>query len=1519
MPKTLQILVIYLLVCNYYFGYSQSTTTNASDNTAASTAASIISRVEQIQREKKDKIDAAVTAMEAVRKAGAYIESLKDLFGNGELTLPVGIKKGEYELIVQKILYDEKARKNQIYATIAFKFKEDGQVIAFEGYADIEGQKGLGTSGSLELIAPVKRNLGNKAAIIFNEGTKANFGCEGLESIFAKLALIITSDKIIAVDQNGKQTKEPITASFDAVFHDFDNYTVSLNIDKSFCFKGLQDVIFSLKGATLDQSDLETSSIVKFPPNYFTKEDTGGVKLWRGVAITSASLSLPAIFKKHQPDSASATKDTAKATNKDRIQLNLKNVLIDENGFTGDASGENIIPSDILNKENWGISLTGFSLNFLKNELSGFGFQGDLNIPPLGKNSLLPYKASYNSATEEYDFLVNIKGKYDFPALKSSLSLNENSSIEILIKDSEIYPTLDASGKLTINAPINKNDTTKKVSIPDIAFENLRISRAKPYLSIGAIGITGDIKCPKVAGFELSLSDIRPFQDSVNGGGVAFDAGIKLNDMFGGEVGLQLYGDYAKWKFRKVGIDKINVNFKSSAYSIEGGVWFKNGDPIYGSGFRGDVKFTLINKFHLDAVAVFGKKDDFRYFLTDVYLELSPTAGITIPPALSFYGFGGGIYRKMQQSSDPNINSDFGKALSGIGYIPDNTVGMGFMATTKFGLIASSTAFNAKVGFEMQFNDHGGLNFIQFRGDAALMNMPEKFGKLTDNIKKGVQKLEAAGGKLKLAVKSDLKVPENKGSGFLTASMNIKYDLANHIFAADLSAYLNAGVIKGVGENDKLCWASAYFSPDKWYTYIGTPSDRCGINILGLARMDGYFMVGDDIPELPPPPQKVLQNFSQEKQDKLNKRSSDALTTGSGIAFGQSLSFNLKATLPPFYAAFGFGMGAEFLLKNYGKDAYCAGGSTTLGIDGWYARAQAWAWVEAAIGLEAKLFGKTRRFSILDLSASALLAGAGPNPFYFTGAVGGRFSVLGGLISGKCNFDFEIGEECKIMGGSPFGQEIIAQLTPSEGEKEVNVFASPQAVFNVPVGVEMEIDEDEGAKAWYKVTLEKYAVYYKDTKQQVEGLTELNPEGTVCMLDPAEPFESKKTMIVYAKVGFKRRLNGQWIDVKGSDGNPVYEEKTAEFISGDRPKEILPEHVKYSYPIVNQYNYYPGEYSSGYLLVTENYAYLFSTEKPQGFDQRLRISDIDGNKKETNFAYKVFGPGNAIRMEINYPLNEVNYIKNEIYKLAIVNIPQVTGLNINSNITQTTSNLENNQEVAVTKQQAEGTLNMTEEKEIYALNFRTSMYNTFKEKMAAIPNYEGVVWQEYPHVYDLGSNIYDGSAVTEMFDLAENNTLSRDKNMVKIVPVYKQTSWYNNKVAPLIYENSDVLVAANMTSLAPPVNTEVVCLGLRTPDNQLDKDMVKSNTRPYVSPFGAINYRASYYIDQDFVKLRTALANRMVNSSNSSNNVAKFLREDNIPDLINGNYELQVNYVLPGKNIITSTVNRTINLANFIN
>ncbi|MDR1864160.1 MAG: hypothetical protein LBR08_01170, partial [Bacteroidales bacterium] len=449
-----------------------------------------LNRIEQLQLERNDRIEAAFALMKTVQDAGRYIQSLSDLFGNGEITFPVGIKNGDYELIIQKLLYDKNTGKSRIYATCAFRFKDTGQRIAFEGNADIQGRNGLGTHGELTLIAPVRRNIGSTSAIILHEGSRVRFGCDGIEDFVVKLTWMVTSPNIIPTDNNGTITNTPVSATVETYFQNFDNYLLSLDINRSFMFKGLKDIFFTVRGATLDQSDTETSAMASFPEGYLSGDE---FNLWKGVFINEVGVNLPPIFK--HPEGTGG-----------RVTLSMKNALFDENGFTGKLLAENVLNSALLDPSKWDISMNDFSLGFLKNELVAAGFGGDINIPPFGRNSLLPYMAAYNHATEEFNFTAGIKGNYDFPVLRSSLTLYETSTIEVAVRDSEIYPLINASGILTINAPLNENDSTKTFSVPDILFENLKISRESPCLSIGAIGISGDLRTPKVAGFELLIS-----------------------------------------------------------------------------------------------------------------------------------------------------------------------------------------------------------------------------------------------------------------------------------------------------------------------------------------------------------------------------------------------------------------------------------------------------------------------------------------------------------------------------------------------------------------------------------------------------------------------------------------------------------------------------------------------------------------------------------------------------------------------------------------------------------------------------------------------------------------------------------------------------------------------------------------------------------------------------------------------------------------------------------------------------
>jgi len=1440
-----------------------------------------LSKLEQLQFENNDKVNAAFAAMDAVQKAGAYIESLSDLFNNQELTLPVGIKKGDYELIVQEIIRDKQTNKPLIHASCAFKFKDTGQPIAFDGYIEVKGRNGLGTAGKLTLMTPVQRKMGNHSTLIIREGTTVKIDCDGIESFEAKMAWMITSDKIIPTDNNGVPTNQPFAVSFDAFFQDFDNYMVSLNIDQSFTIKGLNDVIFSLKGATLDQSDVETSSMVRFPQQYFSQQSEDQIKLWKGVAISEATVILPQAFKK--------------TNSNERISLSLQQVLFDENGFSGNILANNVIQSETIDPSSWDISLTDISLNILKNNIVSFGLGGEINIPPFGKNSLLPYIATYNPVIEEIEIKAGIAGVYEFPVLSSTITLNELSTIDILFSKNGIYPKIHASGVLDINAPLG-NDSTKTFSVPGITFENMIISRESPYLEIGVIGVTGNIKSPSIAGFELSISDINSFEND-KGSGLGFIAGVSLNEMFKGDAGLQLYGDYSKWKFKEVEVDKVHINYKSSAFSIAGGVWFKNSDPIFGNGFRGDVTLSLIDKFNFDAIGVFGKKDNYNYFLTDVFYETSPASGIYVPPILSFYGFGGGLYSRMQQNTklpSQNANAsdlEFGKSLSGISYLPDRNVGLGVMATTRFGMFPTDKAFNAKVGFEMQFNTSGGLNFVQFRGDAAFMDAGEKWGKLSDNVMDGLKKMEEKGiTQPQKTNKSDLSVPENKSSGFLTASINIEYDLINKVFSADLNSYLNAGVLRGAGSNDRFGWASAYFSPQKWHVHLGTPSDKLGLKFLNMAEATSYFMLGHNIPALPLPPEKVLKNLSQSKQDKLKRSNLNSFSEGKGVAFGSAFELNFDARLTPFYAHMGVGVGAEFSLTNLNGKT-CANYPGTPGINGWYADGQAWAYVEAGIGLEAKIFGKRRKFEILDISVGALLQGAGPNPLYLAGSVGGEFKVLGGLISGNCSFDFEVGEKCIIENGSPFGEEIISQLTPNQNAKEVNVFTAPQVIFNVPVEVEMTINEDD-IKGIYKVTLEEFTVKYKDGRT-IAGQQKASEDGTVYMFTPYEPFESKKDLEVYAKVGFQKRINNKWEYVNGDNNKPVFEDRTTAFTSGDRPKEIMPEHVKFSYPINKQYNFYSDEYKRGYILVSQNYSYLFSEEKPEGFDQIVRITDNSGNKYDKRFTYKANSPTNDVLFEIDFALDQIPFTKENIYKLAIVNVPKETNASIKSNITTESSAIEGAGDISITRQQATESIAQLSEKEIYALHFRTSKHNTFSEKIKTFDKpTEG--WRQYVELFV--HNINTNLEGTELFDIHEVQGINNQK-IVQIKAQVDQTNWYNQTFYKGMYQSQ--------TTLTPPVEkVEILLEGVA---KQLTDDEINIGTAFSYRTRGMFQYSIPYWCARDFFSIRNNVAKAALNKPITQQEV-NWLNADYPPVVFKGDYPVNVSYVLPGREITTSTV-----------
>jgi len=1471
--------IMLCVACGHVSGQS-------ADTIAADAVSSLLDSL-KLTDDQQQRLDAARSVFETVKSASNTVKSLEDLFRKRELSLPVGVGDGEKYLICINEIYSDKDGNSHLKVSCIIPLNESGKQLAFDGEAIVEGQNGVGTRGRIELVAPLERKLGGESSVIFKAGTAVEFGCNGFEKLTAKLAFTLKSSTIQTIDAAGKRTGR-LRADMEADIDDIDNFTVSFGINNRFVMKGLDNYIFSISGATLDQSYTQTSAMVSFPDGYFEGGTDDDRNMWRGLAISQAEVQLPDFMSRQ---------DTTKAPTPTR--LSLSGVIIDGEGFSCHAAAQNVT-SNSVKSDSWDLSVSDFEISLLRNHVKGVTFGGKINVPPLGESSKLDYAASLNIETNNYSIEAALPDSAEFPMLSGALEIASNSTIRVEIDGNKIKPELNLNGTISINAAIGSKQDDNRLTLPDIEFQQMRISPTD--FSLGHVGLTGKLQTPKVAGFQLTINGIESFEDEKGeSAGLAVDAEVHVTEKFTGGAGLKLYGDVQKWKFRSAEVGKINVNYEQSAFSIAGGVEFKSGDAVYGKGFRGDVTMKLLKgKLQVDAVAVFGKKDNYRYFLTDAFLETEPANGVKVS-FLNFYGVGGGLYSKMQQQRG-KATCDFGKSLSGINYVPDKDVAIGLMARTKFGFSGSDKLMDADVGLEIQFNKDWGVNFIQMRGDATFV-CKELGATIGQSITQNIDKIEKGSKGVVKFDKSQLDKP--KGDGVLRASMGMMFDIQHSVFTSDLKAYLNVGgFLRGTGDNDMMGYANIYVSDNTWYTRIGTPDARCGVELLGIAKTSSYFMMGDSIPGIPALPDKILNSslLSADQKNKLKNRSdASSLSSGKGIAMGASLNVNLDADLKLFYATLGVGMGTEFLLKNYGSGVHCAGSSDPVGINGWYAQAQAWAWVDANIGMRVKLFKKERKYNIIKGEMASYLTGSGPNPFYFTGMVGGRFELLNGLVKGQCKFDFEIGKECELVGGSPFGEDVIAQITPGSGGRDVNVFVAPQLVLNVPAGVEMELEDG----AIYRVDIDEFTITDIENHKTVVATCLPSEDKLTFTYKLKEPLESKKKHEVRAKVSFKMRSGGTWVAVKDENNQPFVEEKTIEFTSGDRPDYIMPEHVLYSYPADRQYNFYSSEHSEVYLLVEYDYSYLFTTQKPKDCDQLLQLTPFGGKAQTTTFNYTTSPRQTTdpnVQFEVYASTGNLSFSPDVIYHLAIINKPTATVTKTDANVKATTEKIaDTRSDMEKTTRSAEGTIEIKDITNIYELDFRTSAYSTFSSKMAQMTVGSIVAWQEYPYVYNLKTNILDNSSPTENLDFAEYENYT-GKGNIKIKPIYSQTPWYSNSVKPLIYGNTDLRNLIG--SIEPPTNDSIMYW--YSSFSQLNDNIIETNGRQSISRWNTLNNHMQKYIDNDLCNFRTIVANKLAKGAARTVGVQTFMNANNIPPTIAGVYPVIFEYTLPGKRAKTS-------------
>ncbi len=1474
------------------------------------------------------------------------------------IDLPVGISK-DIGVLTYTILIDSVViTPTESFLFTSMKFETpQGKSLYFTG-RDIQFSNtgGLTGDGKLALVGDHPINLvGDKTQLVIkgsDQKTFVEFDCNGFKQFSLDASLLFSRDLLVPEDENGNRVEdENVAVNFTTTVVSWEDILVEANVPK-FQVKSLEDVSFEIKEAVFDFSDTRNPGSITFPQGYSEISpllSQGTETLWRGIYIRELSVELPPQFVKEiDKDGA----ETGKNKNVGRVGFTGYNFILDNAGFSGKIEASNLIPIEKGKIGNWNFSLEAIYVNLVANELTDAGFNGKINVP-INSNkennqstttnnqqnnkegSQFTYTASIKPGNE-YLFNVSNADTLNFDLWKAKVTLNPTSYIEIKLVNKQFRPKAHLDGMMSISMPLKKpesnentsGDDSKQLKAANITFQDLEIQAIKPYVKLGSFSLGSPKKKPKMGGFSLEIKNISgtTVGEELR---LGMDIRLGLTKKGGGSFGAdgrvvivsksqEVDGDL-KYKFRKLEIERFGIDIDKGVFSFKGQLNFYKEDPVYGNGISGNVKAKFKPGLEIEASAIFGTKDDKRYWYVDALARFN--SGITLFPGIAAYSFGGGAYYHMALDTK-KVGSELGQTASGVTYVPDLNTGFGFKAVMGFGVQPGKSSFNAEITYEMAFNTGGGVKYINLSGNGKFMSPPgfENIEKLQGKIDKMAATVN------KYGTGSDLnKIPGaqkeihgdflNGGDGSegsISAQVNINYNFEERTLHGTFDAYVNVagGLLKGVGPNGKAGNITMHFAPGEWYIYVGRPEpeNRFGLTVLGIATFDAYFVMGSVIPDFPPPPPEVAEILGVNQEDLNFMSDLNALEDGAGIGFGASFRVDTgDITFLVFYARLRAGLGFDVMLKNYG-DAECKGRGG-LGINGWYASAQAYGYFEGSIGIKFKLFFKRVKIPILEVGAAILAQAKLPNPVWIRGIVGGRFSVLGGLVKGNCKFEVTIGEECELIqkGSVLESIDVLAEITPQENSKDVSVFVVPQAVFNFEMDKEYSTVGYNDEIVKFKIQMDKFVA--KVNGKVLNADIQWNDEHNVAALKPFDVLPPLTEISLSVTTSFVEFKNGNWV-VATSEGEQLKLTNTIKITSGIAPDHIPPENIAYAYPVIRQVNYYKNETNNGYITLKQGQPYLF--EPSNEWDQVLRISSVTNTISQSRITY------NNQSREVRYNIPNGKLQNNKIHKIGIVNVPKGSLGDIDANVDSVNTKVNlvgSGNELNIKTQDAVGSLKEVKEKFLHESFFRTSQYNSFNEKVAStnlsIPGFRDPL---SPGIHRIGSN-FGGN---EPYAQEEITNINNNEPLIQIVADLNNVSWYQNEVYPLVYQgypiNSDLTIS--------PSNRDVNFLGVvptkavvfyQVPFRiTLTDEEISNQAVSFPSTVGRVDYYLPYYMYNDYLDLHVKAADYVFRTGITSNNRINKLITSQFPVIKRGDYWVNIKYKLPGKNIYTSTYRHKI-------
>ena len=1466
-------------------------------------------------------------ARETIQKVKAAGNFVTRLTGEDLQTLPVGMSKqlGDNSIVtvgVSNIFLYPAYASLEIYVEVTspnfptplFFAAPD---IKFSRLGGLSGMVSLGLLGDFTLpVFEEKATIRLRSAMVDttsnefkqDQGTYAEFSCDGIETISIDANLAISRSVILPA--SNLDTEPGIQQDTSSVSADFfvassnglSDIITEISFDQPFYHVQNDKFIWTIQSAVLDFSTLSHRNSLQFPvvnydpmPRLATKEN------WKGVYIKEIDVEWREKFS-NDPNEPGRS-----------FSISGEDIIIDEAGFTGRISAENIIP---LNEEyeidKWAFSIDYLEISILTNTFESLDFSGSLGIPmtypddnpSFDKEDLIAYSASFDFSRDKYFLSGNLPTDKVLPLkmLKGQIVIYNTSTFTIGYDEDNILLSANLNTSFEVKGSQDSGED-KELKLPLVQVSGLEVSSKAPYLIAPGNWVLSDtISVADFGGFGLNISMLALQKNAqtneaelIIGADINLAAGDKIN--ISGATVLRVVGNIEntptkqKWKFKKIKLDMIQVAADMEAFSIVGQVVFfenlddqsSSGQLGYGSGFQGSASLKLkgLNKDSsggsgFSAMALFGTATDsenetFRYFMVDVMGYFS--TGIPLGP-IGLYGIGGGVYYRMEQEAvDANFNSipDFeppaptnvnaytayissflGKSLSGKKYMPSETVKIGISLNVILGSTPSPKAFNTNIGLTMEFNNNGGLNFIRLNGILNAMTDISMEGPSCSGVSLAIE--------MEFVFNTTLNSNRDRTGFYASAHAFVKVGPLSGSNSADnipdkYRNYISRCSSSGLGYAGGL---EMQFSPGYWFLNVGTPESRLGLQInlwkLGAIRLQAYFDIGKNIPAFPglPPNVSSLTRMGNLLQNE-NTRAS-----GQGFAFG--ISFDASLDTPQFLgfsAHVAMGAGFDIMLNKF-RDVNClnSGSPEPIGVNNWYAAGQAWAYIDAGI--------RFKGVEILGVGLAAALQIKGPNPTFGRGALAGRLTL--GIFKKKFNIHFQFGKECEIQGNQSLEQEIpiVLFMTPSNDDQEVSISTEIDVVFSQELNtVFQSFNPNTEENESFKIQLESFEI--TDSDGNPINVTEERLSRQFYRYLPVDQLRSytEYTLTLVAKLF---RSNGQLVET---------EERIHIFKTGKLPTEIFPTNINYAIPGDGQFNYYKNDNNSQTIQLIQGQEELLA-ELPEGQVLKIKLSTTH----PASFSYTACDY-NSETNQLNFSLPS-NLINGKSYKLELVNIPNNEFSNYSN-----TDNFDLD----------EFNLPSLFEEEIvyYSMAFRVSNYDSFENKMEAISFSSFIIDPSAPTGFLSGyarEHLVQVNNLSEPFGIEELDGVYDNDPSLLFEADLTATQWitnnYQNYAGPGI-SNTDVYGYSNGDRISYYLEDDrVEYFGDREPAKaifivqdsayQSRVDQIFSNNNG--TNFFEIDIKINYALGNIMAKELQEISNFLINQAFGSFDINMFVKRE---------------------------------------